>query len=352
VRSWHPLARPGARSSLPLARPGGLAPRLLPLALPPLALLLAGCDGVQTPLDPWGPQAGRIAWLTWLLFGGGTAIFLLVMGLLGWALLAPERLRRAFGGRGFVIGGGIVFPTVTLAALLAVSLGVSRALVLPGAEAPLRIEVIGRQYWWEVRYPDLGAEVITANALHLPRGQEVELLLSSADVIHSLWVPNLHGKMDMIPGRVNRQRLTADRTGVLRGQCAEFCGVQHSIMALDVVVQEPEEFAAWARRQAEPVAPPEEPLLARGMAAFGAHGCGACHAVRGTEWQGRLAPDLSRIGSRATLAAGALETHPATLAGWIAGAQDIKPGNAMPAYGRSIGAADLLALAAWLDSLR
>lgn len=322
------------------------------LRLPLLAAPLAGCAGVQTPLDPWGPEAGRIAWLTWLLFGGGAAIFVLVMALLAWALLAPDRLRRGFRGRGFVIGGGIVFPVVTLVALLVVSLGVSRALVLPGAAAPLRIDVIARQYWWEVRYPDLGAEVVTANALHLPRGQPVELHLSSGDVIHSLWVPNLHGKLDMIPGRVNRLRLTAERTGVLRGQCTEFCGLQHSLMAFTVVVQEPDAFAAWAARQEEPPAPPADPVLRRGMEAFGAHGCGACHAVRGTAWQGRLAPDLSRVGSRATLAAGALETHLGTLAGWIAGAQDIKPGNAMPAYGRAIRGDELLALAAWLDSLR
>jgi len=317
----------------------------------PLLLALGGCAGVQTPLDPWGEQAGRIATLTWVLFIGGHVIFVLVMGLLAWSLLAPGSLRHVLGSRGFVIGGGIVFPTVTLAVLLAWSLGVSRALTLPGSDAPLRIEVIARQYWWEVRYPDLG-EVVTANELHLPRGREVELHLSSADVIHSLWVPNLHGKMDMIPGRVNRLRLTAARTGTLRGQCTEFCGLQHALMAFWTVVHEPEEFEAWAARQREPVAPPADPELARGMAAFGTHGCGACHAVRGTEWQGRLAPDLSRVGSRLSLAAGALENHRGTLAGWIAGAQDIKPGNSMPSYGRSIEGPELLALATWLESLR
>ncbi|WP_338147729.1 cytochrome c oxidase subunit II [Neoroseomonas terrae] len=321
-----------------------------PAALAMVAL--AGCSGAQTPLDPWGIQAARIAELTHVLFIGGTVIFVLTMGFLAAALLAPGRVRERIGSRRFVVGGGIVFPVVTLAALLVYSLGVSRALTLPLGPAPLRVEIIGRQYWWEVRYPDLGAGAVTANQLHLPVGREIELLLTSADVIHSVWIPNLHGKMDMIPGRVNRQRLRVDRTGVLRGQCAEFCGLQHSIMAFWVVAQEPAEFDAWVARQQAPVPPPADEEQARGMQVFGEAGCGACHTVRGTEFQGRLAPDLSRVGSRLSLAAGALDNHRGTMAGWIAGAQDIKPGNAMPAYGRSLEGTDLLAVAAWLEALR
>jgi cytochrome c oxidase subunit 2 len=320
--------------------------RLLPL------LLLAACAGVQTPLDPHADAAARIATLSWVLFLGGAAIFALVMGLLAWALFAPAARRRAMGSRGFVAWGGIAFPVVTLLVLLAWSLGISRALVLPREAAPLRIEVIARQYWWEVRYPDAGEGAVTANEIHLPVGREVELLLSSADVIHSLWVPNLHGKMDMIPGRVNRQRFTPTRAGVLRGQCAEFCGLQHSFMAFWAVVEEPAEFEAWLARQREPIAPPSDPESARGMQVFGEAGCGACHAVRGTAWQGRLGPDLSRIGSRLSLAAGMMEVHRGTLAGWIAGAQDIKPGNSMPAYGRVLSGEDLLAVSAWLESLK
>lgn len=316
------------------------------------AAALAGCAGVQTPLDPWGAQAGHIAELTRVLFLGGTAIFLLTMGFLVAALLAPGALRRAMGSRRFVIGGGIVFPVVTLAALLVYSLGISRALTLPGEAAPLRVEIIGRQYWWEVRYPELGEGAVTANELHLPVGREVELQLSSGDVIHSVWIPNLHGKMDMIPGRVNRQRLRVDRTGVLRGQCTEFCGLQHTFMAFWVVAHEPEAFAAWVARQQAPVPPPANAAEATGMRIFGEAGCGACHAVRGTEWQGRLAPDLSRIGSRLSLAAGMLENHRGNLAGWIAGTQDLKPGNAMPAYGRALAGAELLALTDWLETLR
>ncbi|WP_270933717.1 cytochrome c oxidase subunit II [Falsiroseomonas oryzae] len=320
--------------------------RLLPL------LALGACTGVQTPLNPHGDAAERIAHLSWLLFGGGAAIFVLVMALLAWALLAPATLRGAMRSRSFVLAGGVAFPVITLAALLVHSLGVSRALVLPREERPLRIEVIARQYWWEVRYPDAGADAVTANEIRLPVGREVELLLSSADVIHSLWIPNLHGKMDMIPGRVNRQRFTAQRTGVLRGQCTEFCGLQHGLMAFWAVVEEPAAFEAWLARQQAPVPEPTDPRLVQGKRIFGEAGCGACHAVRGTAWQGRLGPDLSRVGSRLSLAAGVLENHRGTLAGWIAGAQDIKPGNAMPAYGRALDGDDLLALAAWLEALR
>lgn len=318
----------------------------------PLLALPAACSGVQTPLDPYGEQAERLADLSWLLFLGGTAIFVLVLALLAWSLMAPESLRRAMGSRGFVIGGGVVFPLVTLLALLVHSSGLSRAMVTPGEARPLRIEVIARQYWWEVRYPDVPGEAVTANEIRLPVGREVELILTSADVIHSLWIPNLHGKMDMIPGRVNRLRIRAERTGALKGHCTEFCGLQHTLMQFWAVVQEPEEFEAWLARQQEPVPPPSGPVAARGMQVFGEAGCGACHAVRGTEWQGRLAPDLSRMGSRLSLAAGALENHRGTLAGWIAGAQDIKPGNSMPAYGRSLPGDDLVAVATWLVELR
>ncbi|WP_426955786.1 cytochrome c oxidase subunit II [Muricoccus radiodurans] len=320
------------------------------LVLPLLAL--GGCSGAQAPLDAWGVQAERIAALSHVLFWGGGLIFLITMGALVLAIAAPAHWRQRMGTRSFAIAAGIVFPVVTLTALLAHALGVSRAIMRPMSDAPMRVEIVGRQFWWEVRYPDLGEGALTANALHLPVGREVELHLTSGDVIHSVWIPNLHGKMDMIPGRVNRQRLRADRTGVLRGQCTEFCGLQHTLMAFDVVVQEPAEFEAWVARQRAPVPAPETAAQRRGMQVFGEAGCGACHAVRGTEWKARIAPDLSRVGSRLTLAAGALANRHSNLAGWIAAPQDIKPGNAMPAYARALEGADLLAVTDWLESLR
>ncbi|WP_207536991.1 cytochrome c oxidase subunit II [Sabulicella rubraurantiaca] len=318
--------------------------RLLPL------LLLAGCSGPQTPLDAWGPQADRIATLTWLLFSGGGVILTIVVVAITLALWAPSSWRKRMGNIRFVIGMGIIFPVVTLTALLAHSLGVSRALVTSGGEEPMRIEIVGRQYWWEMRYLDTGA--VTANELRLPRGREVELILTSADVIHSVWIPNLHGKLDMIPGKANVLRLRADRVGELRGQCTEFCGEQHTLMAFPVVVHEPPEFEAWLERQIAPIPAPATPELEAGMRVFGAAGCGACHAVRGTEWRARIAPDLSRLGSRLTLAGGALPNNLGNLAGWIAAPQDIKPGNHMPAFARSLSGEEILALSTWLDSLR
>lgn len=312
-------------------------------------LALAGCGGPQSALDPWGPQAERISDLSILLFTGGGLILTLVVALMALAVWAPPAWRRRAGTLRFVIGGGIVFPAVTLAALLVHTLGASRALALFSGEAPLRVEIVGRQYWWEMRYPD-GA--VTANELRIPRGRDVELTLTSADVIHSVWIPNLHGKLDMIPGRANVLRLRADRTGVLRGQCTEYCGRQHTLMAFAVVVEEPAEFEAWLTRQAAPIAAPANATEEAGMRIFGEAGCGACHAVRGTPWQGRIAPDLSRVGSRLTLAAGALPNNLGNLAGWIAAPQDIKPGNAMPAFARSLSGEEMLALATWLDGLR
>ncbi len=314
-----------------------------------LALALAACGGPQSALDPWGPQAERISDLTILLITGGGMILTLVVALTTLAVWAPPAWRRRVGTLRFVIGGGIVFPAVTLGALLLHTLGTGRALALLSDEPPLRVEIIGRQYWWEMRYGD-GA--VTANELRIPRGRDVELSLTSADVIHSVWIPNLHGKLDMIPGRANVLRLRAERSGVLRGQCTEYCGRQHTLMAFAVVVQEPAEFAAWLARQAAPVPPPANATEVAGMRIFGEAGCGACHTVRGTAWQGRIAPDLSRVGSRLTLAAGALPNNLGSLAGWIAAPQDIKPGNAMPAYARSLSGEEMLALATWLDGLR
>ncbi|MFL1462958.1 c-type cytochrome [Roseococcus sp. DSY-14] len=319
---------------------------------PAAAALLAGCGGPQAPLDAWGPQAGRIAELSVLLIAGGGAILSLVVLCIALAVWAPPAVRRRLGGLGFVAGMGLAFPAITLSALLVHTLGASRALALFGAGAePLVVEITGRQYWWEVRYPGTPGAV-TANELRLPRGREVELVLTSGDVIHSVWIPNLHGKLDMIPGRANRQRLRADRTGELRGQCTEFCGRQHALMAFAVVVEEPEAFDAWLARQAAPVPAPATAAEEAGMRVFGAAGCGACHAVRGTPWEARLAPDLSRVGSRRTLAAGALPNTLGHLAGWIAAPQDIKPGNAMPAYARALSGEEILALATWLDGLR
>lgn len=315
-----------------------------------LLLALGGCTGQQAVLAPMGPEASLLARLSWLLFAGGGAIFVLTMVLLVLALGGGPGMRRRLASRRAILLGGIAFPVVVLSALLVHTLVLAAGLGARGADAPLRVEVIGRQFWWEVRYPDHG--IVTANEIHLPAAREVEFLLSSPDVIHSFWVPALHGKLDMIPGRVNRLRLTTGAPAVLRGQCAEFCGAQHALMAFFVVVETEAEFARWAEAQRAPAREPTDPFLALGWRAFGEAGCGACHAVRGTPWSGRAGPDLTLLGTRRSLGAGALDNHLATLAGWIGAPQALKPGNAMPGFAAVLEGRELRAVAAWLESLR
>lgn len=320
-----------------------------------LAGPMAGCDGNQSVLVPFGPEAERLAELSWLLFLGGAAIFALTMVLVLLALGGGDKVRRVLASRRAIVAGGVVFPVVVLTGLLVYTLKLTHALHAFGVEAPprlevMRIEVTGKQYWWEVRYP--AQDIVTANEIHIQVGQPVELLLDSADVIHSFWVPALHGKRDMIPGRVNALRFTADKPGVLRGQCAEFCGAQHARMAFYVVVHPAETFGPWLDRQRAPVKQPQDPFLAEGWRVFGAAGCGGCHAVRGTPWTGRNGPDLTAIGARLSLGAGTLDTHLGSLAGWIAGSQSLKPGNAMPEFNAVLDGRELRAVASWLESLK
>lgn len=321
-------------------------------ALAALALLSA-CEGSQSVLDPRSPQAESIETLAWILFAGGTAIFLGVMALTAYAVMArPDRDRRLQGHR-LVLWGGLVFPTVTLGALVTYSVSVNQFLVAAPAEEPLRIEVIGRMWWWEVRYPEEpgGPAFVTANEIRIPVGRPVEVTVTTADVIHSFWVPNLHGKIDMIPGHVNRLVFTASEPGTMRGQCAEFCGTQHAWMAFHVVAETPERFAQWRDAQARPAGPPATAELAAGRDAFIANGCGACHTVRGVPGAlSDLGPDLTHIGSRVSLAAGRIDNSVGALAGWIASSQHLKPDNFMPSFDRLSGP-DLRAIAAWLESL-
>jgi cytochrome c oxidase subunit 2 len=192
--------------------------------------------------------------------------------------------------------------------------------------------------------------VASANELRLPAGEPVELLLHANDVIHSFWVPNLAGKTDMIPGRVNRMVIQADRPGVYRGQCAEYCGLQHSLMSFDVIVLPRAEFDSWMARLAQPIGDPEAPELRRGRDLFLTLGCGTCHAIRGFTG-GRLGPDLTQLGARRTIAAGALPGGVGNIAAWIASAQHLKPGNLMPSYDQLAGP-ELRAVSAYLESLK
>lgn len=316
------------------------------------AFALAGCSGVQSALDPAGGDAWDLYWLTIVMTVGATLIFVVVTTLLLYALFAPPERRAWLGTRRTIVYGGLAFPIVTLSLLLPYGLVVMRDVdaLQPGA---LQIEVIGEQYWWRVRYPAEGeqAEFSTANELVIPIGKPITVSVTAADVIHSFWIPNFGGKIDMIPGRINRFNFTAERPGIYRGICAEFCGAQHARMAFHVLALEPAEFEAWRRTQAQPAPEPAIPFLARGRDLFRSGGCGSCHVVRGTEANGQLGPDLTHVGSRRTVGAGQFPNNVGTLAGWIANVQQIKPGAKMPSYG-SLTGEDLRAMAGYLESLK
>jgi cytochrome c oxidase subunit II len=217
------------------------------------------------------------------------------------------------------------------------------------ASAELRVRIEGRQFYWQYEYAN---GVVAVERLRLPVDRTVELAMIApdGDVIHSFWVPNLAGKTDMIPGRVNRMVIQADRPGIFRGQCAEYCGTQHSLMAFDVIVVPRAEFDAWLARLAQPVREPPAPQLREGRDLFVSLGCSACHTVRGVA-EGHNGPDLTQVGARRSIGAGTLPGGVGNIAGWIASAQYLKPGNAMPSYDQLEGA-QLRALAAYLESLK
>ncbi|MBQ5946329.1 cytochrome c oxidase subunit II [Massilia sp. ST3] len=305
---------------------------------------------LQSVLHPAGLDAAVISQFAWVLFGAGALIFVAVMLLL---LLSMRRQERPVRPALWIAGAGVAFPVVLLTSLLAWSTWRSAQLVPQSSHKALTISVTAKMWWWEVRYrdPRSGREIVTANEIHIPVGTPVYLGLNASDVIHSLWVPSLAGKRDMIPGRVTGLTLRAEKPGVYRGQCAEYCGAQHAKMALHVVASSPEEFDAWLARQALPARPADTAVLAQGRAAFLEQRCQACHTIRGVADGSRLGPDLTHVGSRLQIGAGTLRTHRGALAGWIADPQAIKPGVFMPAS-QDLDGASLRALAAYLEHLK
>jgi cytochrome c oxidase subunit 2 len=237
-------------------------------------------------------------------------------------------------------------------ALLGADVFTSRAIARMPLKDAVNIELVGHQWWWEARYKDTDPtrEFTTANELHIPVGRPVVVTLRSSDVIHSLWVPNLHGKKDLIPGRTAIMRLRADKPGTYRGQCAEFCGLEHALMVLLVSAEPPAQYEAWAAKQRQPAPPPADDQQARGLQVFLGTSCVMCHTISGTTAQGKLGPDLTHLASRQTIAAGTLPNNRGHLAGWIADPQSLKPGVNMPA--NALAPDDLQALLAYLESLK
>jgi len=304
-----------------------------------------------------GPHALGVESLWWLFFWITAAVFVLVMLALLGAIASRRRPADprdpvASQRAGAVVAGATAVSLVLLFVLLVSSVRTGRYSI-QGLADPTNVvvKVTGQQWWWDFEYESKIASqrVQTANELHIPTGRPVLLKLYSTDVIHSLWVPNLAGKKDLIPGQENHLWIQADRPGIFRGQCAEFCGHQHAHMALVVIAESPAKYAAWLDEQRRPAAEPQDAMAKRGRDVFLSGPCVLCHSVRGTAAGGHTAPDLTHLASRLTLAAGTIPNTPGHLAGWIADAQGIKPGNRMPTIG--IDGENLQALVKYLQSL-
>ena len=324
-----------------------------------VAVACPGCTGWQSALDPHGVQAGGLV----QLLGTFVAVCTLV-----WVLVAAVLLRALWRGRRQPADGtcvdepterrmrrtitvAVAATALTVVALTAISFVATRRITATDSNAMV-IRVRGWQWWWEVTYPDASPDrtVVTANEIHVPVGRTVTLELSAADVIHSFWVPNLAGKMDMIPGRDTTLIFRATRAGTYRGQCAEFCGLQHAHMAFIVIADAPADFEAWRAAQLAPAVAPTQAEAQAGHQVFLAKACASCHTVRGTDAAGTLGPDLTHVGSRGTIAAGLFETTRGSLAAWIADPQRLKPGNNMPMV--DLSADELNAVATYLEGLR
>ena len=317
-----------------------------------LLIALAGC-ATKSPslLDAKGPAERTASSIWWPMVWVATAVtvFVVVMGAYGVVRgrrIREEDIRRdvPWGDR-FILIAGLGVSGAILIGFFVFSL--ARAATLARAQPGLEITVIGHDWWWEIRYPN-GA--VTANEIHIPAGQRVNISLTSVDVIHSLWVPQLGPKIDLIPGRTTHAWLKADQPGEYRGQCAEYCGLQHANMNFVVIAEAPAAFERWAVQHRNPPAGPQSELEARGEAAFVRSSCAGCHTIRGTDAHGILGPDLSDFAGRSSIGAKTVPNDRGHLEGWIADPQSIKPGVLMPPS--SLEPDELTAIVAYLESLK
>lgn len=361
--------RPVGREAVRAATERGVRPRRA-VSIPgcaalPLGLALSGCSGMQSVLDPAGPYARRIAGHWWLMAGIGTAVLVIVVALFLYAVFGAKRTRPigeaaadagddddAARAKLTTVAIGVGLTIVILLVVMVQAIAVSRETYARGVATPVEIEITGHQWWWQVRYLDEAESrhVVSANELHIPVGVPVLVRLRSADVIHSFWVPNLQGKIDLVPGRENTVRILADRAGEWRGQCAEFCGLQHAKMSFVVVAHERAAFDAWRARELAPARPAADSLTRAGEQLFLQRQCAFCHTVRGTPAAGTTGPDLTHIASRRTIAAGTAPNTRGHLAGWILDPHGLKPGTHMPPT--PLDGPELHALLAYLETLR
>ena len=312
-------------------------------------------------LAPHGLEAHRIADLFWSYSYVCAIVFVLVTGVLVLAVTRrrtpgaadrselPDDARRA---RERVVGTASTVTVITLIVLLVLSVATSRALASLDTKDAITVEVTGHKWWWEFKYPAsvAGMQFTTADEMHIPVGRPVEVSLSSPDVIHSFWVPSLHGKRDAIPSKHSTLVLQADEPGRYEGQCAEFCGTQHANMRFVVVAESEADFKAWMAHSLSPAVTPDDPVKLRGQEVFQKSRCIACHTIAGTDAFATVGPNLTHVASRSGLAMGTLPNGPGHLAGWIVDPQSTKPGVVMP--GTPLAPDDLNALITYLGSLK
>jgi cytochrome c oxidase subunit II len=325
-----------------------------------LPTVLAGCGGYQDTLNPHSHAASDITNLFWVMTAVAFGGLALVTGLLVFAWV--RRGRRGVGGDAddphpgekpawfVVVGMGVIVPLTVIVALFIVSdWAIVKVTQAPAASSTaMTVKAVGHQWYWAFRYP--GTKAVTADELHIPVDTRVNLVATTADVIHSFWVPELNRKIDTIPGQQNRILLYANQADVYRGQCAEYCGLQHAHMGMLVFAQPQAEFRKWLRQQAAPAATPTTGLERRGEQIFLNGPCSSCHAIRGTSAKGYVGPDLTHLASRTMLAGLAIPNTPDYLARWITDSQHFKPGNRMPPF--NFPQAQLRALVAYLRSLK
>jgi cytochrome c oxidase subunit II len=316
----------------------------------------------QSMLNPAGLQAHRISTLGWI-----TYITFMAVALVMWVIVIWLAVRRrgtieehapfdARGGEQWIIAGGLLTPVLILTVLFVLTMDtMSHFPIREGAGDPPApdIEVIAHQWWWEIHYIDgpVDEHFTTANEIHIPVGRPMTIELQSADVMHSFWVPRLNGKMDFIPGEINTTRIEASQPGVFRGECSVFCGEQHAHMAMLVIAQSPSDYNAWVNDQRADAPTPATPQTQLGREVFLSGPCAFCHTVRGTEAMGVVAPDLTHIASRLSLASDTLNNTKANLAGWVTHAQSLKPGCEMPNLTQFTGV-QLRDMVDYLETLR
>jgi cytochrome c oxidase subunit 2 len=347
-----------------------------------ICFALTGCGAdlysSESALNPAGPQAHRISSLMWVFIAVCVVVYVIVM-----IVLVAAFLHRRRGAAMVPSNEPIVEPNaasehriwtvvlsstaitiITLFVLLFSDFATGRAIHhLSDSPDPLRIEITGHQWWWEVRYVDWPArfgervpsnDITTANEIHVPVDPKhpvvVQCKLDSHDVIHSFWVPSLHGKKDLVPGHPTDIWIQADQPGIYWGECGEYCGYQHANMRIAVVAQSPEEFQAWLDGQRQSAPDPTTPMQTKGRNVFLHASCAMCHTIQGTDARGLVGPDLTHVASRQLLAGGAVPNVPGHLAGWIVDPQKIKPGTRMPQ--NNLSPDDLRALLEYLETLK